>query len=238
MLRKDIMNSDIELIWLQIHLTHCKPTLVGCCYRPPSANVNYLDKICVTLDMVTDESKDIFLLGDLNIDWFSKNCPLRKKLISMADICNLTQVVTQPTRISITTDGVKTSTCIDHIFTNIHELCSPAVSAAVGCSDHNLIALTRRTKMIRSGVRIIYRRSYKRFNPDLFVNDVQDLQWSDLCQVNDVNIALNIFMDKFGKLVDKHAPLRKRSVKGSSAPWLDKELRSLMLQRDNAKTTA
>ncbi len=238
MLRNDIMITDIELIWLQIHLPHCKPTLVGCCHRPPSSNVNYLDKICETFDMVTDESKDIFLLGDLNIDWFSKNCPLRKKLILMASVCNLTQVVTQPTRISITTDGVKISTCIDHIFTNIHELCSQAVSVAVGCSDHNLIALTRKTKMIKSGVRIVYRRSYKRFNPDSFVDDVQDLQWSDVCLVNDVNIAMKNFMDKFVKLVDKHAPLRKRSVKGSSALWLDDELRYLMLQRDNAKTTA
>lgn len=75
-LRKDIMSTDNELIWLQIHLPHCKPTLVGCCYRPPNSNVNYMDKICETHDMVTDESKDIFLLSDINTDWVSKNCPL------------------------------------------------------------------------------------------------------------------------------------------------------------------
>ena len=40
------------------------------------------------------------------------------------------------------------------------------------------------------------------------------------------------------ELVDKHAPLRKRSVKNSSAPWIDDELRALMLQRDKAKAVA
>lgn len=70
------------------------------------------------------------------------------------------------------------------------------------------------------------------------MNDVKDLEWSDVFQENYVNIALKHFMDKLVKLVDKHAPLRKRSVKGSSAPWLDGELRSLMLQRDNAKAAA
>lgn len=85
-------------------------------------------------------SKDIFLLGDLNIDWFSINCPLCKKLISMADACGLGQVVTQPTRMS-TTSGVNNWTYIDHIFINIQELSSRAVSGAVGCTDHNLTAL-------------------------------------------------------------------------------------------------
>lgn len=29
---------------------------------------------------MTDKNKVIILHGDLNIDWFSKDCPLRKKL--------------------------------------------------------------------------------------------------------------------------------------------------------------
>lgn len=36
--------------------------------------------------------------------------------------------------------------------------------------------------MPKSGVRVVYRRSYERFNPDSFVNDVKDLEWSDVCQ--------------------------------------------------------
>lgn len=42
-------------------------------------------------------------------------------------------------------------------------------------------------------------------------------------------------MDKWIILVYKHAPLRKRSTRSSSAPCLDSKLRSLMLQRDKAK---
>lgn len=33
--RCDLMLSDIEALWLQIHLPHLKPILVGCYYRPP-----------------------------------------------------------------------------------------------------------------------------------------------------------------------------------------------------------
>lgn len=56
-----------------------------------------------------------------------------------------------------------------------------------------------------------------------------------MCQEKDVNVALNIFITN--KIIDKYAPLRKRSVKAKNAPWFD-ELRSLMLQRDKAKQAA
>lgn len=37
--------------------------LVGCCYRPPISNVQYLNILCENMDRVTEENKDIFLLG-------------------------------------------------------------------------------------------------------------------------------------------------------------------------------
>ena len=43
MLREDLMSSIIEVLWLQVHLAHLKPFLLGCCYRPPSANCPYLN---------------------------------------------------------------------------------------------------------------------------------------------------------------------------------------------------
>jgi hypothetical protein len=43
------MLNTIEVIWLQVHLHHLKPILVGSCYRPPSANSQYLDNMCVML---------------------------------------------------------------------------------------------------------------------------------------------------------------------------------------------
>ena len=42
-IRKDFMLNTVEVIWLQVHLPHLKPIIVGSCYRPPSANRQYLD---------------------------------------------------------------------------------------------------------------------------------------------------------------------------------------------------
>ena len=51
--------------------------------------------------------------------------------------------------------------------------------------------------MPKTGVRIVFRHSYKTSDADLFDNDVKDFNWSDVCQENDATIALKIFMDTF-----------------------------------------
>jgi hypothetical protein len=58
---------------------------------------------------------------------------------------------------------MKSSTCIDQIFTNAADICFKAVSKSIGCSDHNIIAMSRKTKVAKAGPNIVYKRSYKKF---------------------------------------------------------------------------
>jgi hypothetical protein len=58
-LREYIMSNAVEVIWLQIHLPHLKPIIVGRSYRP-SANSLYLDYMCEMLDHVCDINRGIF----------------------------------------------------------------------------------------------------------------------------------------------------------------------------------
>lgn len=39
-------------------------------------------------------------------------------------------------------------------------------------------------------------------------------------------------------LVDKHAPMKKFTVRSVGAPWLNRELKEYMVERDQAKLTA
>ena len=104
------------------HLAHLKPFLLGCCYRPPSANSGYQNNMCEMLDSVCDVNREVYFLGDLDIDWFSSSCPLNRKLLTVSSACNLVQVINQHTRVFTNTTGTRSSTCIDHIFTNTVEL--------------------------------------------------------------------------------------------------------------------
>jgi len=44
---------------------------------------------------------------------------------------------------------------------------------------------------------------FKKFNPELFILDINNMQWSDVLEEQNVNTALNMFMDKWMKLVVK-----------------------------------
>ena len=99
------MVNDVEVLWLQVQLPYLKPILVGCCYRPPSARIEYLNVLCIMLDKATEENRELYWLGDLNIDWLNDNCPLKNKLKSMTDTCGLSQLMYQPTRISSNSKG-------------------------------------------------------------------------------------------------------------------------------------
>ena len=140
MLREDPMSSVIE-VWLQVHLAHPKPFHLGCCYRTPSAKSQFLNNMCDMLNSVCDVNREVDFLGDLNIDSFSSCSPLKRKLLTVN--CNRVQVINQPTRVLTNTTGTRSSTCIDHIFTKTVELCSKDVSIPIGCSDHNIVAISR-----------------------------------------------------------------------------------------------
>ena len=162
-------------------------------------------------------------------------CPLKKKLIAVAKACNITQTITLPTRTTVNKNGLKTSTCIDHLFTNVPGKCTKPVSIPVGFSDHNLIAIKRKTKVPKAPSLIIHKRSYKHFNQELFLDDVKRVNWSNVCREEDPEVALSCFMSLFLQIADKHAPVRKTTVRANGAPWIGNELKSLMKQRDQAK---
>jgi hypothetical protein len=87
---------------------------------------------------------------DLNIDWLSSGCPLKRKLQMVISPCNLVGVIRQPTRVVTNSTGMKSSSCIDHIFTNTAEMSLK-------------VAISRRTKVPKAGPNIVYKRSYNRF---------------------------------------------------------------------------
>ena len=92
--------------------------------------------MCGMLDSVCYVKREVYFLGDLNIDWFSSSCLLQRKLLTVTSASNLVQDINQRTRV------YTNKTCIDHIFTNTVEHCFKAVSVPFGCSDHSIVAIS------------------------------------------------------------------------------------------------
>ena len=237
-IRNDLMIFGTETIWVQMNLPHMKPILFGCEYRKPSSKIDYLENICTMLDKVCDLGFETFYLGDANIDWMDSKCPLKKRLHKTTSACNLVQMVNNYTRIHLKHDGSVSKTCIDHIFTNYHDLCSNALSIPVGFSDHNVVVLVRKAKLPQSGQKVLLMRSMRNFNENSFLLDVSNICWNHILESDDPNAALESFNNKFLRVIDTHAPMRKQTVRKVNCPWVDSELRDLIKQREDAKKQA
>ena len=53
--------------------------------------------------------------------------------------------------------------------------------------------------------------------------------WSDVINKEHPDAVLNTFSKLLLPIIDKHAPLKKLTVRTVKAPWIDKELKSCMV---------
>lgn len=108
--------------------------------------------------------------------------------------------------------------CIDHIFTNNSELCSKEISASIGFSDHNIVAIVRKTSISKVGPKILHKGSFRRFCENDFIRDIGNINWNQVLILNEVEKAIQLFNELFTSVADRHAPLRKFSVGAIKVP--------------------
>ena len=122
------------------------------------------------------------------------------------------------------------STCIDHFFTSAAEMCFKAVSKSKGYSDHNIIAISRKTKVQKAGPNIVYKRSYNRYCSGSYVDDVKNICWSGVCNEKQPDTALDTFMKLLIPVTNKHASIKKMTLKTVKSPWIDEEFKNVWLR--------
>ena len=103
---------------------------------------------------------------------------------------------------------MKSSTCIDNIFTNVAEMYFKTVSKSIGRSDHSIIAISRKNKVPKAGPNIVYKRSYNKFCSNSTVDGVKNICWSVVCNEEQTDFALDTFMKFLIPVTNKHT-LRK-----------------------------
>lgn len=121
--------SGLEIVWISAKLSH-RRIVLGACYRPPNSSATFVADLHDTMNAVVSRypTCPILLLGDFNypdIVWsatvpFSR--PFSSSTQQFIDFClafNLTQVVSEPTRVTQSTANI-----LDLALTNCPDLCS------------------------------------------------------------------------------------------------------------------
>ena len=260
-LRPDLMCNTYSSVWLEVGLPRHKKFLVCQTYREwqytnqrgdRSSNTipQQLTRWLVFMDQwekALATGMEVICLGDINLNhcnWTDPNLPTSNQSYKLRELIStlftriiphgVTQLVTGPTRHF----PGQVSTGLDHYYSNKPEKLSPVQKHHLGGSDHMMISAVRHSKTIRSSPKYIRKRSFKNFDPQLFVATVQQVSWLDVYLCNDVDEAVEIFSNKITEILDVMAPMKTIQVRTNYSPWLSKETLELMKVRDELQKLA
>ena len=151
---------------------------------------NYLQKNCnelfaESLELVYSESKEVVLLGDLNVDYLKRN--ENKDIKSIISDNGFTQVIKRATR---TTKDTKS--LIDIIATNRLELISASI--VFQSSDHDLVGCTRKINHQKHAPKTINCSDYKSYDPTSMNREFENPRYlCTRCTLKSNSISSKIF---------------------------------------------
>ena len=219
---------------IEIQKPRAKPFLISNWYRPPNSPIELFDKFEVLLAKVEAENVESNILGDINYDMMAVTpANETRHLIELCELFQYTQLIKEPTRVTSSTKSL-----IDLFLTNEPVKFATSCVSPIGCSDHSLIYVSRKLTYPRSIPRIIESRQYKNFVPDDFVNDMALVPCDTIEQIDNPTGAWEVSKKSFLAVANLHAPVKKRRVRNSNAPWLTPEIKRLMWERDRIKRIA
>ena len=127
-------------------------------------------------------------------------------------------------------------TSIDVILTNKKQSFKNSGTVATGVSDYRKMVLTTtRVKDKRLKPAKIQYRSYRSFSEKDFLRDLQNMPFHTCMDMNDKETAYVSFKNMFKKVVDKHAPMKSKLIRGTHAPFMNKELSKAIMHRSKLK---
>ena len=218
----NVSNEYIECIFAELkHTVNSKSTVVGAIYRPPNTDiVSFLDHLSTILSHQALHSKNIYLMGDFNINLLNHSTHQHTAdFIDMMFQHSLLPMVNRPTRFSNTTN-----TLIDCLFTNNTEVHSSLTGILLtDISDHlpiiHLTPLRDLTKIStpqnNHKVPIINPNTLNSMSRALLTQD-----WHHVFNTNDPEEAFNNFSSIIAQAYSNHIPLRQTSKKRHGKPWI------------------
>lgn len=226
------VETDIEIILSCVEVAHQK-FIFAACYRPPNAPPTFTASLHDVLNTVVTRlpSAPIFLLGDFNfpqIMWSSESPMFNSSSSQVSDFLNLcstftlTQLVTQPTRI---TDS--TATVLDLVLTSRPDSVS-CMTYLPGLSDHLILSFDISVPALETRKTTKQIRDYKKANFDAINTELSTFLdiFLDNFDNRTVEANWNLFLRKVDELTNKYIPLRKISSH-ARAPWYNAYLKRL-----------
>ena len=259
--REDLMDEEFSSVWLEVGLPRQKKFLVSHIYRDwqfiRQQNQNSLtipeqlrrwDIFIKQWEKAISLGSEIHVQGDFNLNFLdfqdldNLNSSTQSSKLSSLILALKTRIIPQGfcqvvqgiTRMWPGTE----STLLDHHWTNREDKVAAVHEYFQGASDHKMICITRTTKRIISKPKLIRKRIFKDFEPQSFLEAVSKTSWLDVYLCEDLEMAVNMVSEKLNTILDEMAPVKVIQVRTNYAPWMSRETKQKIKERDKAQEKA
>ena len=238
-IREDICmtKDEFEIICLEILSKKDKNTLCCCAYRHPNTDGQaFSDFINNTMQKIIKERKNIFFMGDFNLNLlnYETHDDTNDFLNSMISY-SLLPYIFHPTRVTDCSSAV-----IDNIFSNITGCEPKGGNILCDISDHFPQFIVLEKSIVDYNACSFSKRDFSNFNENSFVQDYLSLDQVRTQDNNDTNVdnMFNLFYENLSNTVNKHVPTRKmtrKDIKLHIKPWINQKIVKLIKYRDRLK---
>ena len=212
-------SNNLEQIWLQVNTIEGK-LFICTAYRPPN-NLDFWETFDYNLEQIKYQYNNVkyyVVLGDLNCDLFDVN---GKKMKDLCSLHNFSYMIDEPTRITSTSQ-----TCLDQVLINMPNFVKKTmVLPPVSTNDHCTVGIEFNFKLPFEAPYTRHVWQYKDGDYDGFRNALNDVNWDDCFNVDDVNVASERWTHSFLNVARTFIPNKLVLIRPRDTPWYSNNLR-------------
>jgi hypothetical protein len=227
--RSDFQNlfvQNIEGMVFELTIKQ-KKWLISAMYKPPNVNDADFDS-CFTnvVEAKLKETCNVMTIGDLNF-----NMNVENKLHDACRVLGMKNIIK-----SSTCFKGETPTLLDVILTSNAFSITDSLNENIGISDfHHIIGCAFKAHAPIKTVKRITYRSFKNFNENDFMQDLSNVPFHACFNSDDVNDQMQMYNKMFNGVLDKHAPLKNKTIKKPPPPYMNSALRKAIFQKCMAR---
>ena len=199
--------------------------MVSCIYKPP---IGKTDKLIELLNRIyMGVSREIWLLGDFNVDNLDRGSESRQKYLNFFKKTGLKQLINKRTR-----PNRRGGTCLDWISTNC-DFVNVAGVIDILISDHLPVYCIGKKDREKHGS--VYRnaRDYSNYDADVYSRLISAIDWEIYDNLSDVEEMWTFLYEKIYEILSVMCPIKRFKQKAKITPWLSADIYRAMRKRDN-----